>query len=135
MARRVGAAVFGEIATFAGRLTRGNITIAGSPGDFTPAVTSLKLDPSTVRQGGTFTATFAGANISDETRFDIRFRAPGSTIDQQAFNWQKGASGNHPVPANTAAGTWSITGVRAHQDEASHIGSYTSVSVSLIVAQ
>ena len=60
-----GAAVFGEIATFAGRLTRGNITIAGSPGDFTPAVTSLKLDPSTVRQGGTFTAY----NFNGDVRF------------------------------------------------------------------
>jgi len=129
------AAIFGETVTFAGHLTRGNITIAGMPGDFTPIVISLKLEPSTVRVGGAFAATFAGANISDGTHFDVRFRAPGSTTDQEALNWQRGASGNHTLPVGSSIGTWNITGVRAHQDEASHIGGFTSVSVALMVTQ
>jgi hypothetical protein len=98
-------------------------------------ITSLTFNPTNLAGGGSFSAMFAGPNLTGPVFFDIRFRAPGSTIDQEAFNWQKGTSGTHSVPAGTAIGTWTVNGLRAHQNETDHTGSYTNVSVTVTVTQ
>jgi len=98
-------------------------------------ITGLTLNPASASAGASFSGTFAGPNLTAQTFFDVRFRAPGSTVDQQASNWQKGTSGTHSVPPGTAVGTWTITGVRAHLDETDHTGSYSNISVTLAVTQ
>ena len=98
-------------------------------------ITTLTLTPASASAGASFSATFAGPSLTSQTYFDLRFRAPGSTVDQEAFNWQRGTSGNHSIPAGSALGTWTITGVRAHQDETDHSGSYTNMSVTITVTQ
>ena len=39
--------------------------------------------------------------MTDETYFDVRFRYPGSDIDQVALNWQRGLSATHGLPTGT----------------------------------
>jgi hypothetical protein len=80
-----------------------------------------------------YTSTVSGSNLTTQTYFDIRYRAPGSTVDSIAFNWQTGNSTQQSVGLGTATGTWTITGVYAHQDPADHSGSFVTVAVSLMV--
>src|SRR6266516_3031053 len=75
-------------------------------------------------RGGSVTVTFSGNNLTTTTYFDVRFRAPGATADDGAFNWQQGPSAPHAVPAGTAVGDWTITGVRAHADTNDHSGPF-----------
>lgn len=103
--------------------------------DDTPRVSEIRFDPATVQVGGTFNTTFSGTNISDGTYFDIQFHSPGSTRDQVGFSWQQGQSGRHIVPAGTAMGIWTITGVRAHQVETDRSGSFIPISANLAVSQ
>jgi hypothetical protein len=98
-----------------------------------PAVNSIVFNPSTVRPGATFTTTFAGANLSAQTHFDVRFRGAGSTSDEVVQNWQQGSSGTHSVPVTTPAGTWRVTGVRGHRDANDHSGSFIPVTGTLVV--
>jgi hypothetical protein len=98
-----------------------------------PAVNSIAFNSSTVRSGAAFTTTFAGANLSTQTHFDIRFRGPGTTSDEIVLNWQQGTSGTHNVSAATPAGTWRVTGVRAHRDANNHSASFVPVTGTLIV--
>jgi hypothetical protein len=95
--------------------------------------TSVRLDPATARLGGSFTATLSGINLTDETFFDVRFRSPGSTTELVGLNWQQGLSATHSVGMDTATGTWTVTGLRAHQDVNDHNGSYLSVTATLTV--
>lgn len=95
---------------------------------------AIKLDPPSLAVGGFFSATASGAGIVSETFFDIRFRAPGSSVDQEGLNWQRGGSATHTIPTGTRTGLWTITGVRAHQNEADHTGSYVPVSIGLQVS-
>jgi hypothetical protein len=98
-----------------------------------PAVTGITLSPATARIGGSYAVTFAGSNLTAQTYFDIRFRAPGAASDEVVLNWQRGISGSHTIPAGTAPGMWTFTGARAHEDEADHSGTFTAVSVVLTV--
>ncbi|MBI4471157.1 MAG: substrate-binding domain-containing protein, partial [Acidobacteria bacterium] len=98
-----------------------------------PLASAVVFDLTTVRAGERFTATFSGSNLAAETYFDVRFRGPGSSTDQVALNWQQGPSAVHPVPASSAAGVWTVTGIRAHRNAADHTGTFTSVSVTLTV--
>jgi len=98
-----------------------------------PTAAGVAFSPASVRAGASYSATFTGTNINNQTYFDVRYRAAGGTTDQEVLNWQRGATGNHPVAANTAVGTWMITGIRPHQDAADHTGNYTAVSASLTV--
>jgi hypothetical protein len=98
-----------------------------------PVVTALTFDVATVAVGGSFTATFAGSNLSAQTYFDVQVRAPGTASDVVAVNWQIGTSLTHSVTAAIAPGTWTVTGVRAHQDPSDHSGSVTVVSAVITV--
>ena len=111
---------------------KGSIVVDDPP--LAIGVTALSLSSSTVRIGASFSAAFTGTNITDLTYFDVRYRAPGSTTDQEAQNWQKGGSANHPVVAGTATGTWTITGVRPHQNSADHSGNVAALSATLTVS-
>ena len=99
---------------------------------FTPPL-HVTFDPSTVRLGGSFTARFSGTNLTASTYFDVRFRRPGSSIDEVAHDWQQGTSAPHTVASGIALGTWTITGVRAHQNLADHSGDFFPVFATLTV--
>src|SRR5262249_10817916 len=94
-------------------------------------VTGLSFDSNNARIGSTYTATISGSNLTNQTFFDMRFRAPGSAADNVAPNWQTGVSAPHSVPAGLATGTWMITGVRAHQDASDHTGSFVPLSTTI----
>lgn len=98
-----------------------------------PPITEVKFDPPVVRSGSSFTATFSGTNLTDDTYFDVRFRAPGSVTDQIAWNWQRGASASHTLPGGVATGERSITAVRPHRNPDNHDGAIISVSATLSV--
>src|SRR5262245_22024872 len=92
------------------------------------------FDANTVRLGGTFTAKFTGTNLTADTYFDVRFRRPGSSIDEVALDWQQGTSAAHTIASGLAVGTWIVTGVRPHQNLADHSGDFFPVSATLTVA-
>jgi hypothetical protein len=96
-------------------------------------VTGLSLDRPAAVQGSTYTVTVAGSNLTAQTYFDVRVSAPGSSASFIANNWQTGAAASQSVPVGTPKGTWTITGVRAHQDPNNHTGSFVTVSVPLNV--
>lgn len=96
-------------------------------------VTSVTLTPSTVTAGGSFTATFSGTGLDSKTYFDVRFRTPGSSSEDVAYNWQQGTSALHTLPAGVASGTYTITGVRAHRNKDDHSGTFTAVTATLVV--
>ncbi|MBI4456916.1 MAG: hypothetical protein HY644_13605 [Acidobacteria bacterium] len=97
------------------------------------AVNSIVFNTAVVRVGGTLTTTFAGANLSAQTYFDVRFRGPGVTTDEIAQNWQQGASATHNIPTATPPGTWKITGLRAHRDANDRSGSFIPVPATLTI--
>jgi hypothetical protein len=94
------------------------------------------LNPASVRVGDSFSATISGINISEKAYFDLRFRAPGSSRDEVAVNWQQGTVSNHSVPSAATVGPWTITGIRSHQVVDDFGGEFASVSEVLnIVAR
>src|SRR5262245_29340390 len=98
-----------------------------------PIIATISVQPSSVRLGSSFTATFSGTGITDQTYFDVRVVSPAGD-DQVALNWQRGATGIHGVPVETTPGTWKIIGVRAHEDPNDHSPPLTAVSASLVVS-
>ena len=118
-----------------------NLDVGREIGDFALArydsgmqlVSDIGFDPTSVRVGASLTATFSGTNLTDERYFDIRFRSPGSTRDEVVLNWQRGRSAGHTVASGTVTGTWTVTGVRAHQDINNHNGDFVSISAILTV--
>ncbi|HLH30945.1 MAG TPA: hypothetical protein VKY31_07050 [Terriglobia bacterium] len=96
-------------------------------------VTGITFDVTNVKIGSAFNATIAGSNLSAQTYFDVRVRAPGSSAETLAPNWQTGTSVSHTVPTGTATGTWTVDGVRPHQDPADHTGSFVPVSAVISV--
>ena len=96
-------------------------------------VTSVIFTPASARVGGDVFAEFSGTNLTDQTFFDVQFRATGSNADQEILNWQKGPFATHSIPAGTAVGSWTLTGVRAHQADGDHSGSYEAISAVLTV--
>jgi hypothetical protein len=105
----------------------------GSAEIFTPPL-HVTFDPNTVRLGGSFTARFSGANLTADTYFDVRFRRPGSSVDEVALDWQQGPSTAHTIASGIAPGTWTITDVRAHQSLADHSGDFFPVFATLTVS-
>ena len=97
------------------------------------SVTSITFDVAVVRTGGSFTATIAGSNLSG-MYFDVQVRPPGSTADIVVFNWQTGTTESHSVQTGIDAGTWTVDGVRAHQDQADHTGDFIPVSATITVS-
>jgi parallel beta-helix repeat protein len=96
-----------------------------------PSPSIIRFEPASVRAGGSFNVTVAGENLSSQTYFDVRFLAPGSTTDEVAFNWQRGTTAVQAVSADAAAGTWTITGVRAHREPGDHTGPFVSMIANL----
>jgi hypothetical protein len=98
-----------------------------------PSASGVSFVSSAVNAGGSFTATFSGSNLSATTYFDVRFRMPGSSTDVIALNWQRGTSAAHVLAVGTSAGTWIVTGVRAHTDSRDAAGPFSPVSATLRV--
>jgi hypothetical protein len=96
-------------------------------------VTALNFDALSVRAGSSYSLTFSGSNLSSETFFDVRFVRPGSNESVVVLNWQKGLTVRHDVPAGIASGVWVINGVRAHETETDHTGSFFPVSGTITV--
>jgi len=93
----------------------------------------MTFDRPIVSPSDSFTATFSGTKMTDDTYFDVRFRYPGSDRDEVVLNWQHGLSAEHVVPTNTMAGTWGITGIRPHLNSADHSSEFVFVSTELRV--
>jgi large repetitive protein len=104
----------------------------GSAEIFTPPL-HVTFEPNTVRLGGSFTARFSGTNLTATTHFDVRFRRPGSSVDEVTLDWQQGPSALHSVTSDIASGTWTITGVRPHQSLDDH-GDFFPVFVTLTIS-
>jgi len=102
----------------------------------TPAlvVTDLRFGVAAVTADASYSVHVAGSNLTPQTFFDVRFKAPGSNAYHVILNWQKGLASSHDVPAGTAAGSWRIDGVRAHEIEADHTGSFFAVSATITVS-
>jgi DNA-binding beta-propeller fold protein YncE len=111
------------------------IVIVPQPKPSTPApvVTGLNFDSTATRRGSSYTSIVSGSNLTTQTYFDILFRAPGSSDDSVAWNWQAGPSLVQSVASNTPTGTWIITGIRAHQNPADHTGSFLTIFASITV--
>src|SRR5215468_6149857 len=93
-------------------------------------VTGITFDMTTVKVGTSYNATIAGSNLTSQTYFDVRVRAPGSAADTVVLNWQTGTSASHNIPAGIPTGVWTINGLRAHQDPADSTGSFVPVSAT-----
>jgi hypothetical protein len=96
-------------------------------------VAELRFDRSSVTPGSSYSVNASGSDLSPRTFFDVRFTAPGGHTDV-VLNWQRGLSAAHNVPAGTAPGIWTITGVRAHQLETDHTGNFSPVSATITVS-
>jgi photosystem II stability/assembly factor-like uncharacterized protein len=97
-------------------------------------VTEMRFDRTTVPAGGSFGVNIAGPDLTTQTFFDVRFNAPGSNASDVALNWQRGIAVSHDVPVGIAAGSWTITGVRAHEIETDHTGIFFPVSATITVS-
>jgi hypothetical protein len=98
-------------------------------------VAGLGFDRTSVAVGASYSANVSGANINTQTFFDVRFIAPGSAASDVVLNWQRGVTANHDIPFGTASGIWAITGVRPHQIESDHTGSFIRVSATITVSR
>jgi photosystem II stability/assembly factor-like uncharacterized protein len=96
-------------------------------------VTDLRFDRTSVVAGGSFVVNISGPQLTTETFFDVRFTTPESNESFVVLNWQKGISASHAVPVGTASGIWTITGVRAHEDESDDTGAFFPVSPAIRV--
>jgi hypothetical protein len=96
-------------------------------------VSSIEFNQASVRIGDSFVARASGTNITAQTYFDILYLAPDSSVADEVLNWQTGAAAVHNIPVGTGYGTWTVIGVRAHEDEADHAGSYIPVSAAVDV--
>jgi hypothetical protein len=97
-------------------------------------VTGISFSLSSVNIFGSYSAAIAGPNLTSQTYFDVRVRAPGSAADTVVLNYQTGTSANHFIPSGTPTGVWTITGVRAHQDAADSTGNFVPVSATITVS-
>jgi hypothetical protein len=110
------------------------ISVVGASG--MPGVSGISFSvglnaTSSVAAGSSYTANISGSNLTSQIYFDVRFQAPGAAVNSEAWNWQIGPSASHS--AGTATGTWTVTGIRAHQDPSDHSGTYVSVLATLNV--
>jgi hypothetical protein len=97
-------------------------------------VTDLRFDVTTVAAGTSYSVKVSGSNLTAQTLFDVRFSPPGSNTYIVALNWQRGVVASHDVPAGTTLGKWTLTGIRAHEDEADHNGSFSPLSAAITVS-
>ena len=100
-----------------------------------PIVTAIALDRLSVTTASSYSITVSGSNLTSETFLDIRYSGPGNNASDVVLNWQRGVTASHGVPAGTAPGIWTINGVRPHQIETDHTGSFFPVSATIRVSQ
>ena len=117
-------------------------SILASAEIYTPAVlvpafivTAVQFDRTNAAIGSSYSANISGSNLTQETFFDVRFFSPGSNETAVALNWQRGTAESHDIPPGLALGTWTINGVRVHQIETDHTGSFIPVSAAITVFQ
>jgi Galactose oxidase, central domain len=99
-----------------------------------PVVKSLRIDRSVVIAGSSYSVDLSGFNLTPQTFFDVRFTSPGTDESAVVLNWQRGLATSHDVPAGIASGSWTISGVRAHEIETDHTGSFFPVSATITVS-
>jgi hypothetical protein len=107
---------------------------------YTPAVlipasivTELKFDRTSAVAGSSYSVNISGSNLASQTFFDVRFISPGSKESAVVLNWQRGLAASHEVPESITLGSWTITGVRAHEIETDHTGNFSLVSATITV--
>src|SRR5262245_9901824 len=98
-----------------------------------PVPLAMRFYPVNVQAGGSMIATIFAQGDMRSAYADVRYRMPGSAIDEVAENWQQGSSTVHSVPADIPAGTWMFTGIRIHQNRTDHQGEFVPVSSPLAV--
>ena len=96
-------------------------------------VNDLRFDLTVVTASASYAVNISGSGLIAETFFDVRFTSPGNNASV-VLNWQRGPAASHAVPVGTASGNWTINGVRAHQIEADHTGSFVPVSATITVS-
>jgi hypothetical protein len=99
-----------------------------------PVAKTFLLDRSVAGPGSSYSVNIAGSNLSPRTFFDVRFIGPGTNESAVVLNWQRGLAASHEVTAGIASGNWRITGVRAHEIETDHTGSFFPVSATITVS-
>jgi Galactose oxidase, central domain len=97
-------------------------------------VSNLRFDRTSVAAGSSYSVNVSGSNLILQTFLDIRFTSPGRNTPEVVLNWQRGIAAIHNVPAGTASGMWTINGVRAHETEGDHTGSFLPVSATISVS-
>jgi uncharacterized delta-60 repeat protein len=95
-------------------------------------VADVKISPTSVNAGGSFTVVVSGVYLFTNTYFDVRYRSPGGA-EQVSLNWQRGTSASHIVAIGTASGTWTITGIWAHTGADDHSSDFAPVSATITV--
>jgi hypothetical protein len=98
-----------------------------------PVATNLRFDQPSVESGSSYSATVSGSNLTPRTFFDVRFISPGTSESAVVLNWQQGLVVNHQVPVGLSPGSWTITGVRAHEIETDHTDIFFPVSATITV--
>jgi hypothetical protein len=99
-----------------------------------PVVRAIRFDRMVVPAGSSYSVDLSGSNLTPEMFFDVRVTSPESNESVVALNWQKGLVVNHDVPAGLSPGSWTITGVRAHEIETDHTGNFFPVSATITVS-
>jgi hypothetical protein len=98
-------------------------------------VTDVRVDHTSVVAGSSYSANISGSNLTPETFFDVRFASPGNDSSDVVLNWQRSAEASHDIPSGTVTGIWTITGVRAHEIETDHTGSFVPLSATITVSR
>jgi hypothetical protein len=131
----------GRVLITGGVTTSTNCQTLASAELYTPAVlvpafvvTNLQFDRMNAAAGSSCSVNVSGSNLTPQTFFDVRFKSPGSNDSAVALNWQRGIAATHAVSVGTAPGIWTINGVRPHQIETDHTGSFISVSATITVS-
>jgi hypothetical protein len=99
-----------------------------------PVATTFLFNRPAVDPGSSYSVNIAGSNLGPQTFFDIRYIGPGTTESTVVLNWQTGIAGSHDVPFGTAAGLFTINGVRAHEIETDHTGTFFPVAATISVS-
>jgi hypothetical protein len=97
-------------------------------------VSDLRFDQTSVVAGSSYSLSVSGSNLTSETFLDVRFVSPGSNTYDVVLNWQRGIVASHDVAPGTPPGIWTIIGVRAHDIETDHTGSFSPVSATIAVS-
>jgi len=96
-------------------------------------VTDLQFDRRNVVAGSSYSVNVS-SNLTSQTFFDVRFTSPRSNDSAVVLNWQRGLAASHDVSAGIPAGNWTVNGVRAHEIETDHTGSFVPVAASITVS-